>query len=213
MVNLSSNNSNSINLSGQTQRNVNVSTPNTNNVDANTMGNSQRARSWAIGEGLIDGEDYSAKHWAGQAKVSEEKTSSFVESAQNAAQNALISETNAKNSEEQAKIYATEAITGMIWLEINLADWVFDRTNNRYKYEINQIFVPTGVFKGDWTNKQLVNLDMTITDDSVILYTLSPFHGYILGSTATLTNEYEMDTVLNILDDIEDIEIVDITTT
>ena len=58
MVNLSSNNSNNINLSGQTQRNVNVSTPNTNNVDANTMGNSQRARSWAIGEGLIDGEDY-----------------------------------------------------------------------------------------------------------------------------------------------------------
>lgn len=64
MVNLSSNNSNNVNLSGQTQRNVNISTPNTNNVDANTMGNSQRARSWAIGEGLIDGEDYSAKHYA-----------------------------------------------------------------------------------------------------------------------------------------------------
>lgn len=68
MVNLSSNNSNNINLSGQTQRNINISTPNTNNVDANTMGNSQRARNWAIGQGLIDGEDYSAKTYAGQAK-------------------------------------------------------------------------------------------------------------------------------------------------
>lgn len=72
MVNLSSNNSNNINLSGQTQRNINISTPNTNNVDANTMGNSQRARSWAIGEGLIDGEDYSAKYYANQSKTEAE---------------------------------------------------------------------------------------------------------------------------------------------
>jgi hypothetical protein len=82
MVNLSSNNSNNINLSGQTQRNVNVSTSNTNNVDANTMGNSQRARSWAIGEGLIDGEDYSAKHYAQLAEEAASKELDMVQGSE-----------------------------------------------------------------------------------------------------------------------------------
>lgn len=103
MVNLSSNNSNNINLSGQTQRNVNISTPNTNNVDANTMGNSQRARSWAIGEGLIDGEDYSAKHYAQQAKVSEDIASGAISNIEEIEQQALDSITTGIGEIETAK--------------------------------------------------------------------------------------------------------------
>lgn len=60
---------------------VNITTPNTNSVNANTMGNSQRARSWAIGEGLIDGEDYSAKHYAQLAKEIEENISQDTNNA------------------------------------------------------------------------------------------------------------------------------------
>ena len=88
MVNLSSNNTN----------NVNITTPNTNSVNANTMGNSQRARSWAIGEGLIDGEDYSAKHYAQLAKVSEDIASGAIANIEEIEQQALDSiETSATN--------------------------------------------------------------------------------------------------------------------
>lgn len=110
MVNLSSNNSNNINLSGQTQRNVNVSTPNTNNVDANTMGNSQRARSWAIGEGLIDGEDYSAKHYAQLAKISEDIASGTIANIEEIEQQALDSITTGIGEIETAKESALSLI-------------------------------------------------------------------------------------------------------
>ena len=68
MVNLSSNSSNNVRITNSNQRNINVSTNSTNNVEANNNGNSQRARSWAVGQGLIDGEDYSSKTYAQQSK-------------------------------------------------------------------------------------------------------------------------------------------------
>lgn len=68
MVSLSNNNSNNVNITTNNQRNVNVQSNSTSNVDANNNGNSQRARSWAVGQGLIDGEDYSAKTYAQQSK-------------------------------------------------------------------------------------------------------------------------------------------------
>ena len=62
------------------------------------MGNSQRARSWAIGEGLIDGEDYSAKHYAQLAKVSEDIASGAIANIEEIEQQALDSiETSATN--------------------------------------------------------------------------------------------------------------------
>lgn len=84
MVNLSSNNSNNVRISAGGQRNINVNSPTDNNINANNNGNSQRARSWAIGEGLIDGEDYSAKYWAEQAKISEEIARESIDAENNA---------------------------------------------------------------------------------------------------------------------------------
>ena len=84
MVNLSSNNSNNVRVSAGGQRNINVNSPTDNNINANNNGNSQRARSWAIGEGLIDGEDYSAKYWAEQAKISEEIARESIDAENNA---------------------------------------------------------------------------------------------------------------------------------
>lgn len=84
MVNLSSNNSNNVRVSAGGGRNINVNSPTDNNISANNNGNSQRARSWAIGEGLIDGEDYSAKYWAEQAKISEEIARESIDAENNA---------------------------------------------------------------------------------------------------------------------------------
>lgn len=84
MVNLSSNNSNNVRVSAGGQRNINVNSPTDNNINANNNGNSQRARSWAVGEGLIDGEDYSAKYWAEQAKISEEIARESIDAENNA---------------------------------------------------------------------------------------------------------------------------------
>lgn len=114
MVNLSSNNSNNINLSGQTQRNVNVSTQNTNNVDANTMGNSQRARSWAVGEGLIDGEDYSAKHYA---QLAEEAASKELDMVQGSETIEVIKDTDSITITTKNFIF-TQATASDAW-EIN----------------------------------------------------------------------------------------------
>ena len=72
MVNISTNTKNSVNVSTRGGGSVNVNSNIKGDVNADTNGNSQRAKSWAVGVGLIDNEDYSAKYYAQQAKEIEE---------------------------------------------------------------------------------------------------------------------------------------------
>lgn len=72
MVSLSSNNNNNVNITTNNQGSTRITSQNTNDVTANMNGNSQRAKSWAVGQGLIDGEDYSAKHYANLSKEIEQ---------------------------------------------------------------------------------------------------------------------------------------------
>lgn len=89
MVNISTNTRGSVNVSARDSGSVNVNSNTQSRVDADTNGNSQRAKSWAVGIGLIDGEDYSAKYWAGQAKQSEEIASSAIEDIETAKDEAI----------------------------------------------------------------------------------------------------------------------------
>lgn len=65
-----------VNISNSSSNSINLTSNNTSNVAANNNGNSQRARSWAVGQGLIDGEDYSAKHYAQLSRQIEQEIAS-----------------------------------------------------------------------------------------------------------------------------------------
>lgn len=67
-----------VELNSLNPQSVNVSIPNNGKIDANTNGNSQLAKSWAVGIGLIQGEDYSAKHYATITKNLVENGSSGI---------------------------------------------------------------------------------------------------------------------------------------
>lgn len=117
MVRLS-NNSNNIRVRTNAQ-NVNINSNTDSNIIANMDGNAQRAKSWAVGEGLIEGEDYSAKYYAQQAKQSEniatEAVSNIgtaVEDAQEYAQTAQEAADYVVNNAPTATVTQTE--TGAI---------------------------------------------------------------------------------------------------
>lgn len=117
MVRLS-NNSNNIRVRTNAQ-NVNINSNTDSNIIANMEGNAQRAKSWAVGEGLIEGEDYSAKYYAQQAKQSEniatEAVSNIgtaVEDAQEYAQTAQEAADYVVNNAPTATVTQTE--TGAI---------------------------------------------------------------------------------------------------
>lgn len=97
MVNISTNTRGSVNVSARDSGSVNVNNNTKASVDADTNGNSQRAKSWAVGIGLIDGEDYSAKYWAGQAKESEEIATGAVDAIEIAKEEALEDMEDAKD--------------------------------------------------------------------------------------------------------------------
>lgn len=89
MVNISTNTKGSVNVSARDSGSVNVNNNTKSSVDADTNGNAQRAKSWAVGTGLIDGEDYSAKYWAGQAKESEDIATGAVDAIETAKDEAI----------------------------------------------------------------------------------------------------------------------------
>ena len=64
MVNISNNAISNVRISNPPNNKINSRTETNSSVNSSTNGDAQLARSWAIGEGLIDGEDYSAKHYA-----------------------------------------------------------------------------------------------------------------------------------------------------
>jgi hypothetical protein len=117
MVRLS-NNSNNIRVRTNAQ-NVNINSNTDSNIIANMEGNAQRAKSWAVGEGLIEGEDYSAKYYAQQAKQSEDiateavsNIGTAVEDAQEYAQTAQEAADYVVNNAPTATVTQTE--TGAI---------------------------------------------------------------------------------------------------
>lgn len=117
MVRLS-NNSNNIRVRTNAQ-NVNINSNTDSNIIANMEGNAQRAKSWAVGEGLIEGEDYSAKYYAQQAKQSEDiateavsNIGTAVEDAQGYAQTAQEAADYVVNNAPTATVTQTE--TGAI---------------------------------------------------------------------------------------------------
>ena len=118
-----------------------------------------------------------------------------------------------KSYSEISKKYAQQATSGMLWVEINLENWVSE--NGRNKYEIDNLLAVAGIFKGNWENKEKIICDYTITDDKTIIYSHNVFEGYVLGTSSIIAGK---DDLLNTLNDVLEIlslmqeeEIVDLT--
>lgn len=131
-----------------------------------------------------------AEYWAREAEKSQE---SAAESADKAAQ------------------YATQSTTGMLWVEIKVDEWVLE--NGLYHREIDSLLAISGVYKGTWENKKLINVDIVITDSKAIIYSYAPFDGFVLGSTAILGSEDQIPkyTTLDTLAQCFETDVVDIT--
>lgn len=70
----------------------------TRTADVNTNGEAQLAYSWAVGVGLIQGIDYSAKYWAQQAKLSSDVAEETIENIDFVAESAVSEITQTKES-------------------------------------------------------------------------------------------------------------------
>lgn len=186
---------------------VNVTTGGNNDVSTNTNANAQLARSWAVGEGLIQGEDYSSKYYAQQSKnaVSEveeaiEGIDEYIDEARECVDDAQGYANDAQESAELARTYSENAKTGLIWIELFQNRWTFD--NARYRYEIDRLLAVINVYKGEWEDKKLVNSDFIITDQKTYIYASQPFHGYALTSKSIVEPESEINSsVLDIYTD------------
>ena len=180
-----------VNVSTKTNNRVSLSVPSTNTVSSNTNASAQLARSWAVGEGLIQGDDYSAKYYAQKAKEASGDISYVIDEAREYAEQACEYSQDASDSADLAQLYASQALIGMQWVKCEISDWVLN--NNVYTFTINKPMGISGVYKGEWATKELVdNADVQITETSVVVSAPEPFDGYILGATAVLTDEQDL---------------------
>ena len=103
-----------VDISVPNNQSITVSASTNNSIGANTNADAQLAYSWAVGQGLIQGIDYSSKYYAGQAKQSEEiateaishigtsveDASDYAQSASDSANAAALSAQAAQESAE-----------------------------------------------------------------------------------------------------------------
>jgi len=155
------------------------------------------AKDWAIKtDGKVLSEDYSSKYYAGIAKDKAEEAAENVETviqsakdAANSAEDAANSAISAASSADTAEMYATQASTGMLWLELQEENWVLE--GSEYKYELANLKAVAGVYEGSWENKKLINANVKITDDSTFIYCVEPIDGYVLCTDAVVTPEID----------------------
>lgn len=192
MVNISNNSNQRVTVSTSNNNSVNASVTNSNDVNANTNGNAQLARSWAIGEGLIQNEDYSSKYYANKAKTSEEivlDAESNINVSVKAAQEYAAS---AEESKELAKQYAQDSIFGMMWVEISSEDFEYV-SQDKYTHTIDKPLAVAGVFKLNNGEKELVaNADITVTSTTTTISLQDAIDCYLLATTAIITDEQDL---------------------
>lgn len=180
-----------VDVSTNTKNRVTVSVPASNSVTGNTNASAQLARSWAVGEGLIENEDYSSKHYAQEAKEAAENLDEYTQRAEEAAEQAEESAQSASTSADTAQLYAEQAIIGMQWIKCETSDWV--EVDDSYTFTINKPMGISGVYKGAWATKELVeDVGVQITETSVVVTSSEQFNGYVLGATAVLTDEQDL---------------------
>lgn len=152
------------------------------------------AKEWAISDKLVQGMDYSSKYYANEAKKAISGAQEYVDAANEAANNAAESASDALTSAALAQQYAQDALTAMLWVKINYNDWI--QTGTGYTFVVNKPLGVAGVYRGNIEDKELVeNIDVTITTTSVIIFSLDRFDGFILGTTAVITDEQDLSDV------------------
>ena len=96
---------------------------------------------------------------------------------------------------------ALEVTTGATWIQFASSDWTLE--NGIYKYDIDDIATVNSVFKGGWTEKELVlNVDIEATDDGICLKSLEPFSGYALGSNSIVEDSERALSAVGVLNEV-----------
>lgn len=156
------------------------------------------------------------KYYAGAAREAAKEAEKYAAEAQQAAETAVdegLKEAekyaqDAAKSAETSKLYAEQAVSGMLWIELKWDEWI--QENGRYKRIIENLAAVTGIFKGSWQYKQLVNADLVITDAGAVIYSYEAFDGWVLGSVAIIESEDDLLSTLEILDAMLKTEIIDL---
>ncbi len=78
-----------VDVSTNTKNSISVNTNAVSNVSTNTNNDYLLSKSWAVGKGLIQNEDYSSKYYAQRAKASEEIASSAIQGIDDIANQAI----------------------------------------------------------------------------------------------------------------------------
>lgn len=98
------------------------------------------------------------------------------------------SETNvelARQEAERAAQYADEVEFGMRWTPFYIANWQVDE-DDYYKLVLSDIPIVTGVYKGTWGNKTLVDCDIITTDNGCIIKSIEAFDGFVVGASSVI---------------------------
>lgn len=168
MVNVSTNTKGNVNISATPANNVTANSKNNQDVNANTNNDYLLSKSWAVGKGLIQNEDYSSKHYAQQAKASEEIASSAIQNIDDIANQAIEDiETTQNEALENLETAKDEKIT-----EINntASDFEDDLTalTERAETAANSANVSAAAASSDASSAHLYAVDANESKTSAI---------------------------------------------
>ena len=94
----------------------------------------------------------------------------------------------------------------------SIENWVYDSTKQIYRYKISKLAAAIGVFKGEIFNKYLVNnISIIYEEDGIYLEAIQPFAGAVVGTPELIESEEEVYTTSELLDQMLDVEVIDIT--
>ena len=94
----------------------------------------------------------------------------------------------ARQEAERAAQYAEEVEFGLKWTPFYIANWQVD-DDDYYELVLSDIPIITGVYKGTWNDKTLVdNCDIITTDSGCTLKSSEAFDGFVIGASSVLGN-------------------------
>ena len=108
-----------------------------------------------------------------------------------------------------AQEYSLVAKTGAVWIKFLASNW--EQDGNNYKIVFDGVIAVIGVYKGNPTERSLVNVDTVITNMETTLYNIAPFDGYMLCSKSILESDDYTPATVDTLAAMLATDIIDIT--
>lgn len=148
-----------------------------------------------------------------------EETKQYVEEAKQIEESIESQATDVQEDLDEAKIRIREieqmldkVAVGLSSEGFELENWVYDSTKNLYTYTITKLAMAVAVFEGSVFDKKLIsNVTIHNTEDAILLESIVPFTGYVVGTMEIVETEEEIYTTSELLNRMLEVEINDIT--